>query len=70
MKTEDRYAHYDNEEYDGPTELEEAAASWRWRTVRRVGGSDLSPQGSRPNIIGTPRHAKHRGGRIQGVTIK
>ena len=34
------------------------------------GHSGISPQGSRAHMIGTPRHAKHRGHRIGGVPIK
>ncbi|PIR85829.1 hypothetical protein COU14_02405 [Candidatus Kaiserbacteria bacterium CG10_big_fil_rev_8_21_14_0_10_44_10] len=69
MTNEDRYAKYAG--YEGPTEEEEhAARRARQMEIIRSHHYRSSPQGSYTNIIGTPRHAKHRGGKINGVTLK
>ena len=66
---EDRYAKYDK--HEGPTEDEEHAARRACQMeIIRSHHHRSSPQGSYANIIGTPRHAKHRGGKINGVTLK
>jgi len=65
---EDKYDCY--ADFEGPSEETEEEARRRVHDSHIRGHSQRSPQGSYSNIIGTPRHAKHRGGRIHGVTIK
>lgn len=67
---QDRYAELYGH-VEGPSDEELRAAYQRNNERRRATlSAQTSGQGSLPRFIGTPRRAKHRNGRIAGVTIK
>lgn len=65
---EDKYKKY--EDFEGPTEEELRTAYKRMIAKQNTASTAACGQGSGPRIIGTPRHAKHRGSRYNGVPMK